>query len=62
MAAYGNRTQGTDFSAIQMADGRAEHLPEKGDPTGSEPAAVLTKNAEVLGDQKTAESVEIACV
>ncbi len=49
MAADRNRVEGTHISAVQMADGRIEYLPEEGYPPSGESADILT----VLGKSKS---------
>ena len=58
MAPNGNRTERADISAISLADGRPEYLPEEGYPTSGKAAAVLT----VSGKPKTAASVDFISV
>ena len=41
MATDRNRTEGTYISAVQMADGGPEYLPEKSDPAGRKAADIL---------------------
>ena len=41
MAKNGNRTEGADISAVSLADGGLEYLPEKSDPAGRKAADIL---------------------
>ena len=58
MAPYDGRIEGVDPTAVSLANGRIEHLPEKSDSAGTETVGFLIR----FWDAKTAASLDITSI